>query len=316
MIRGITLLATKRCDLHCEHCLRGYPEDKTDFPLALLDKLLTEAMTFGARHVGLTGGEPHLHREFEKLVEKIMSYGYSWGFASHGQRTKPYLPLMEKYRDRFKYARLSLDGATPATHDEIRGRKGAYEHVIESAKIYKDNGFPVFFVTSLNQKNKGEAQAFIDLAETAGVKGITFSGTIPARWNQHLVLKDNEALELFHQINEARKGRDIEVRTASALHTRGGINFCNELNMKSLAVNSDGELIFCCDTIENGAVIGSLRDQPLSTLIQTELEYSARLQSQRASQIASGNMGEGFDTCAYCNQYFTKLINLPVSEGN
>jgi MoaA/NifB/PqqE/SkfB family radical SAM enzyme len=312
MIRGITLLATKRCDLHCEHCLRGYPQDKTDFPLSLLDKLLTEAMQFGARHVGLTGGEPHLHHEFDKLVEKIMSYGYSWGFASHGQRAKPYLPLMEKYRDRFKYARLSLDGATPALHDEIRGRKGSFDHVIESAKIYKDNGFPVSFVTSLNQKNKGDVQALINLAEAVGVKGITFSGTIPARWNQHLVLKDNEAIELFQQINEARKGKAIEIRTASALHTKGGINFCNALNLKSLAVNSDGELIFCCDTIENGAVIGSLNDQNLLTLIQKELEYSTQLQSQRASQIADGNMREGFDTCAFCNQYFDKQIQKTI----
>jgi|CXWL01.1.fsa_nt_gi MoaA/NifB/PqqE/SkfB family radical SAM enzyme len=312
MIRGITLLATKRCDLHCEHCLRGYPQDKTDFPLPLLDKLLTEAMTFGAKHVGLTGGEPHLHREFDQLVERIMSYGYSWGFASHGQRTEPYLPLMEKYRDRFKYARLSLDGAIPATHDEVRGRKGSFEHVVESAKLYKERGFPVYFVTSLNQKNKGEVQALINLAEAVGVKGITFSGTIPARWNQHLVLKDKEAVELFQQISEARKEKNIEIRTASALHTKGGINFCNALNMKTLAVNSDGELIFCCDTIENGAVIGSLHDENLLPLVQKELEYSAKLQTQRASQIADGNMREGFDTCAFCNQYFDKQIHKPI----
>ncbi len=127
MIKGITLLVTKRCDLQCEHCLRGHPKNKDDFPLSLLDKLLNEAMQFGAGHVGLTGGEPHLHRQFDQVVSKIVSYGFSWGFASHGQRTKPYLPLMEKYREQFRYARLSLDGATPAIHDEIRGRIGSFE---------------------------------------------------------------------------------------------------------------------------------------------------------------------------------------------
>ena len=311
MIKGITLLVTKRCDLKCEHCLRGHPQDKVDFPLSLLDKLLNEAMQFGAGHVGLTGGEPHLHREFDQIVEKIVNYGFSWGFTSHGQRTKPYLPLMEKYREDFKYARLSLDGATPALHDEIRGRKGAFEYVIQAAKIYKKEGFPVSFVTSLNQKNKGEVQALIDLAESVGVKGITFSGTIPAQWNQHLILQDSEAIELFNQVNEACKDSDLDIRTASALYTKGGINFCNILNIKSIAVNTAGELIFCCDTIENGAVIGSLHEQSLITLLQRKIEYSAKLQAQRASRIASGKLGEGFDTCAFCNHYFDKDIHKP-----
>lgn len=145
-----------------------------------------------------------------------------------------------------------------------------------------------------------------------GINGIEFSGTIPAQWNQHLVLKDVEAFELFQQITEIRKNKKLKILTASALYTSGGVNFCSVLNLKNLAVNSAGDLIFCCDTIENGAIIGSLNDNPLANLIQMFLEQSAKLQSQRAEWIANGTMGEGFDTCAFCNQYFDEQIHQSV----
>lgn len=101
MLTNLALITTTRCDLKCQHCLRGFPKERPDFPIELLDKLLIEAIPFGVKHVGLTGGEPHLHPQFEQIVEKIVSYGYTWHFVSHGQRTEPYLPIMERYRDSF-----------------------------------------------------------------------------------------------------------------------------------------------------------------------------------------------------------------------
>lgn len=77
MLTHLVIVTTLRCDLKCEHCLRGFPKERPDFPLELLDKLLTEAMPFGARHVALTGGEPHLHPRFEQMVDTIVRYGYT-----------------------------------------------------------------------------------------------------------------------------------------------------------------------------------------------------------------------------------------------
>ncbi len=58
--------------------------------------------------------------------------------------------------------------------------------------------------------------------------------------------------------------------------------------------------------------MGSLNERSLKELIQLKIEHSAQLQAQRASRIESGKMGEGFDTCAFCNPYFDKEIHKPV----
>jgi len=305
MLTKLILITTYRCDLHCQHCLQGFPREHLDFPVELLEKLLTEAMPFGARQVNLTGGEAHLHPQFEYIVETIAGYGYTWGLISHGQRTEPYLPSMKKFRKQFKSVSLSLDGAMPELQDELRGQQGAFERVTSSVKTYVDNGFEVWIKTSLNQKNKMQLEEFVEIAANLRAKGIMFAGTIPFAWNQHLLLSDEEALELYNKIISLRPHAPVELKTSSALYTRGGVNFCQVLNLSNITISPRGNFDFCCDVHQPKGAIGSLRDNSFSKLVQTWLKNSARLQNKRAEQIASGMMGERFDTCAFCNDYFS-----------
>jgi MoaA/NifB/PqqE/SkfB family radical SAM enzyme len=310
MLRKLVLITTYRCDLHCQHCLQGFPREHSDFPVELLPKLLNEAMPFGARHVTLTGGEAHLHPQFEKIVETIVNYGYTWNLISHGQRTEPYLPLMEKYRSQFTSVGLSMDGATPELHDELRGRKGAFESVTASARLYIERGFPVWVKTSLNQKNKAQVEDLAKLAVDLGAQGVIFGGTIPADWNQHLVLGDNELLELYQRVISLQKNSPVELKITSSLHTQGGVNFCGVLSLSELTISPRGNVDFCCDVHQPAGAIGSLRDTSFSGLIHNWLEESAKLQQKRAERIVLGAMGERFDTCAYCNFHFAKITKV------
>jgi REP element-mobilizing transposase RayT len=61
MLTNLALFVTTRCDYPCAHYLRSLSDEKMDFPLEVLPGLLEQAWSFGARHVGFTDGEPHLH---------------------------------------------------------------------------------------------------------------------------------------------------------------------------------------------------------------------------------------------------------------
>ena len=304
MLNNIAIITTMRCDLKCQHCLRGFPKERPDFPLELLDKLLTQALPFGANHVGLTGGEPHLYPGFEKMVDKIVAYGYTWHFVSNGQETKPYLPLMERHKDKVNHVSLSIDSTTAAIHDEIRNRSGAFIRVVAAVGEYTRAGYSVHIAATLNRKNKGEVEALVKMAMDLGAKSIGFGGMIPTPWNQDLLLSDEESFQLWEKTNELQKQTGFDIRTVSALHSHGGVNFCNILNLRELTFNALGELVFCCDTINEGAVIGSLETNSLSDLIQAWLEQAAALQKHRTRLIAEGQMGKGFDTCIFCENLF------------
>ena len=309
MLKSIAIITTLRCDLKCEHCLRGFPKERPDFPMELLDKLLAEVLPFGARQVGLTGGEPHLHPQFEQLIEKIVAYGYSWHFTSHGQRMEPYLSLMESARKNFSHVNLSMDGADEVTHDDIRKRKGAFKKVVSTARNYVEKGYRVNLNMVLNQKNKNQVEDFISFGKELGVTSIAFGGVIPAPWNMHLLLSDTEKMELFQQIVVLRENAEVKIRTTSSLHTRGGVNFCDVFNMKKLYFNSRGEMIFCCDADQTESVVGSLYENSLETLMEKRLQMSMRLQKRRLNMIAKGEMREGFDTCGFCNQSDSFTLN-------
>jgi len=303
MLSHLVIINTLRCDLTCAHCLRGFPHERPDFPLDLLDKLLTSALPFGANHVALTGGEPHLHPEFDALVDKIVAYGYTWHFVTNGQRTEPYLRALERHQDKLSHVTVSMDGARAETHDALRGRVGAFDKVVAAVKEYVGRGCKVKISSSLNQKNKGEAAALLELARGLGACGINFAGTIPTAWNADLILNDHESLELHQQLAQLRESSSFPIHTLSSLYTRGGVNFCNNLNLRDLVFNPRGELIFCCDTTESGAVTGSLREHSFADLVKLWLKQAHELQAERAERIAAGSMGEKFDTCAFCNAH-------------
>jgi len=148
-------------------------------------------------------------------------------------------------------------------------------------------------------------EALIELAANLGAKGIMFAGTIPFAWNQHLLLSDEESFGLYQKINSLRLSAPVKLRTSSALHTQGGVNFCQVLNLSDITISPRGNVDFCCDVHQPKGAIGSLQDNSLSTLVQTWLEKSMSLQRKRTEQIASGRMGQGFDTCAFCDGYFS-----------
>lgn len=307
MVHQLIIESTLRCNLRCKHCLNGYPKERPDFPLDLLSRLLEQARPFNARHVVLTGGEPCLHPQFEQMVSMIVEAGYTWHFVSNGWSAEAYGPLMERYREKLTHVSLSLDGANAMTHDDIRNRNGSFERVTAAIRRYVAGKFPVHVIVTLNKKNQEQALALIQLARELGACRINFAGMIPTPWNKDFALSDTETYRSYQQILHQRQPAGLQIRVVSGLLASGGVHFCNALSLVQLAFTAKGELAFCCDTEESDALIGSLIEQPLSALITTWLHRSADLQAYRVKCIAAGQIGEGFNTCVFCNDYFTHL---------
>lgn len=301
---NITLIATLRCNLMCAHCLHGDPDQRPDFPLDLLPRLLIEAKPFGTKHVVLTGGEACLHPEFDAMIALIVGAGYTWSFISNGMDTAPYERAIVAHGEQLTRVSLSLDGATAGTHNAIRNHPHAFDRVINAARRYQELGYRVKLKTSLNRRNQHELEAIVHLAEELGATAVEFAGTIPAPGNHDLALSADEQLALFERLQAVTPEVGIPVHFTSALYTAGGVYFCNVLGLRALYFNAEGEMVFCCDASHAGSVIGALRRYPLAQLIQMWLQRAAELQQARVRVLGQGAVPAGFDTCAYCTQYF------------
>ena len=230
-LSAIAILVTTRCDLLCRHCLHGYPTSHHDFPLDLLPGLLAEGRRYGVKQVGLTGGEPGMHPEFERLVGMIVEAGYTWSFTTNGQHPERYLPVIERYHDSLCRVGLSLDGADAVTHDTNRRKAGAFKSALAAAGKFTSRGVNTEFTVALNPTNHAQIGSILDLAAQTGVKGIKFGGTIPSAVNQNLLLNDRQSLEASQYISAVTSGSKMQIQQASALFTPGGVHFCKNLTM-------------------------------------------------------------------------------------
>jgi Fe-coproporphyrin III synthase len=118
-LRLLVLAVSDRCDQTCAHCdiWRGEGGGRTLTREERL-RVVEEALAAGVEEALLTGGEPLLSADLWPIAERLRAHGVRLSLASNGM-------LLERYATEvgalFHEVYVSLDGASPATHDGLRG---------------------------------------------------------------------------------------------------------------------------------------------------------------------------------------------------
>lgn len=143
---------TLRCNMNCLHCgsNAGKPrpgELSTDEALKLCDELAE----LGCEKVTLLGGEPFIHKDWEKIARRLKANGVRCNAISNGWAfTNPGLV------DRIKAAgltnlALSVDG-TQDVHDHLRDRPGSFARVIGAFRMMRKAKMPAAAVTVITRQ--------------------------------------------------------------------------------------------------------------------------------------------------------------------
>ncbi|MFD7902959.1 radical SAM protein [Kitasatospora sp. NPDC059747] len=183
-----------RCNLACPQCL----DDKTvrESTPAERRTLVRHIAASGVLGVDISGGEPLLLRELPDLARAIRSRGTSvvscttngWHLARRARALAGALDAI----------RVSLDGATAATHDTWRG-PDSYRRAITGIRAAVAEGLFVQLQMVLMQSNMHEAQELLDLAAQLGAGGVTFLQMLPigdgAALAAEQMLTDDQAQE-------------------------------------------------------------------------------------------------------------------------
>jgi radical SAM protein len=158
---------TRACALACAHCradampCRDPRELSTEQGFALRDDLAA----YGPPRpmVVLTGGDPF---ERDDLVD-LVAHGTAAGLhVSLSPSVTPRLTLDALVTLRAAGAHvvsLSLDGASPATHDAFRGIDGTFDATITAAATVREAGLRLQLNTTVTAGNVGELPDLLDL---------------------------------------------------------------------------------------------------------------------------------------------------------
>jgi len=151
---------TYRCNCRCRMCQRWNDARPESLTVADYRRLAREFETLGVHQISVAGGEPLMRRDVFEIIGGFAERGLSVNLCTNGM-------LLEQYRDRIMDSgatcvTVSLDGASAACHDAIRGIKGSHDQIERGITHYLAAGNrkrPVLRVrmtiSGLNQREIG-----------------------------------------------------------------------------------------------------------------------------------------------------------------
>jgi radical SAM protein with 4Fe4S-binding SPASM domain len=178
----LTLAITGACNLTCRHCWvgAGAADAAAAVPERTLRRLIEELAALGGEGVRLTGGEPLCHPGWLEL----MGAARSAGLGRLSLQTNAMLfdeasvAALRELDFPGLTIQISLDGATAATHDLVRG-EGAFLRVLDGIRRLGRGGLAgrvALFFTEMRH-NLEEFPAVLELAAELGVAAVA-SGTL------------------------------------------------------------------------------------------------------------------------------------------
>jgi MoaA/NifB/PqqE/SkfB family radical SAM enzyme len=120
---------TYRCNCRCQMCQRWNDPRRGELSFEEYTKLADDLHAMGSHQISISGGEPLLRGDVFQIIESFAQRGMSVNLCTNGL-------LLKKYRDEVRSSgmtcvTISLDGATAASHDKIRGIPGSYKQIEE-----------------------------------------------------------------------------------------------------------------------------------------------------------------------------------------
>src|SRR5919197_72303 len=160
------------CNLSCAHCLvSSGPGKEPGLPIEQLLRVVDRAAELGLERLYITGGEPFVRKDIFTLLRhatetrglEVILLSNATVFRGPIRRE---LETLDRSRVRFQ---VSVDGATPATNDPVRG-PGAFTKALDGARLLADLGYDVALTTVTTTRNLPELPALPGIAKAAGAK--------------------------------------------------------------------------------------------------------------------------------------------------
>lgn len=208
---GLTIEITKRCNLRCRHCyLAAGEQGKDELTFDEIKGLISAAKQLEATFVNLSGGEPLLREDCFPLLEHIAALGLQCIIGTNGTTISP--EVARRLAELPVIVQVSLDGASSAAHDAVRGR-GAFQQMLQGLDNLLQAGLAKRVTLAFTSVacNVDEASAPIDLALEKGLKGVVFTsllagGNAQTNW-EDLKLSSEREFQLWEFI--FTKARDL-----------------------------------------------------------------------------------------------------------
>lgn len=213
---------TRSCNLSCVHCRASaaygpYPDELTTEEAF---RFLDDVANFAKPIIILTGGEPLMRAD----VFDIASYGTELGLrmvmAPNGTLITPE-NAQKMVSSGIRRISISLDGATPESHDAFRTVPGAFESALRGIEYAKTAELEFQINTTITQHNVGELEDLLALAVELGAVAWHPFLLVPTGRGEELQGQELSPAEYERILNwfyDVQKALDLQVKPTCAPH--------------------------------------------------------------------------------------------------
>jgi heme b synthase len=221
-LRLVAWETTRRCNLACKHC-RAVAEDHpydNELDTKASFKLLEQIKEVGDPIIILTGGEPLLRDDIFDIAAFGTKLGLRMVMAING--TLMSKKIAGKMKDSgIKRISVSLDGATPETHDAFRGIENAFEDSIRGIKIAREANLDFQINTTITKTNLDQIPRILSLAEDLGAKAHHIFLLVPTGRGKYIIDSEINAKEYEETLNwfyDQRDKTSLQLKATCAPH--------------------------------------------------------------------------------------------------
>lgn len=202
------------CNLRCTHCFAGeLPRHRNPLRIHELERLFDELALLGSYRLGLTGGEPLMRKDLFDILDAARARGLHPCLTTNALLIDDTIARELGRRD-FCWLNVSLEGASPATNDPVRGA-GTFEQVVARTRILARHArFTLAF--TITRHNAHEVEDCARLAAELGADTVVFRPVYPTG----TALEHPELMPTWHQYQDALDALErLRLPTAHTLCT-------------------------------------------------------------------------------------------------
>lgn len=178
----LVIKMTSTCNLRCEHCFQWRDSGFHHFidPTAIPFDECEHLFDFAERtqcDIILNGGEPTVHPDFGKFVDRFAQLGCYVYICTNGLMIRRHMDVFNRHHSQLAFL-ISIDGIEPV-HNAIRG-KGTYKKTMDGIRLLSEGKqagkqWLIGVENTLMAKNLDGALTLLDSVERAGVDWMIFN---------------------------------------------------------------------------------------------------------------------------------------------
>ncbi len=305
---------TSKCNLACIHCYASGQQE--ELPTTAVTRILDKLAYAGVGMVDFGGGEPLLRADIFDILAHSKHKGLYTSISTNGVLLDEFCARRLKELG-IDHVCVSLDGATPETHDRIRNKKGTYEEAIRGIKHCRNAGISTQISTVFMRSNIDELEDLTRLLKGLRVDGWYLYDFVPAGQGKELlqeVLSQEQRKHLFDYLADIAPSSTMTLKPYPYLITINSVSCTDTYFYKKYGRLTEffkGCLSgrWVCHISSNGDLHPChLLPQTLGNLTQETIEEiwfnkkNRVLQELRERRLVKGTCGECThrDVCGGC----------------